>query len=928
MVGPDVPALVRQIRRLAAPAREQAPDRYLLSHYLERHDEQAFAEIVRRHGAMVLGVCRGVLGDAHDAEDACQATFLVLARRASAIRRQDSLAGFLHGVALRLAQRARAASARGRALARRAARPPQAAADDLSWRDLRAVLHEELARLPAQYRAPLVLCYLEGLTRDEAAGRLGWPATTLKGRLARGRDLLRRRLVRRGLAPAAPLLAGLLCEGLASAALPAPVVAEMARAALAFAPGQMESAAAVLANGLLRTTAASKAKLVLAALTVVFLALGAGAIFTSAAFSPAPAAADPPAAAPARPPEAKERRDVHGDPLPPGAVARLGTVRFRTGPTPWWLGASPDGKLLVTTGSDGSVRLWEVSSGRAAGRLEGHRGGVRCAVFSPDARRLATAGARSVRAWDVASAREVWQTDVGAGGLLAFSADGKTLAVAEPGQGLRVLDAATGRVLHDPGPKNGIPRRANAAFSADGKYAVTASPQAGAAAPRAAFDLWDVATGKVLRRLGEADVPVVNGIAPSSLALSPDGKTCAAITDKFAGSVTLLGDLTGVESRRLRTTHGGYTTVTFSPDRKALALGDSYGYLHLVDLATGKPRFPSLSVRMHPCEVRGLVFLPGGEELASVGDDGVLRLWDPRTGAEVKPRAAPQSRLRALAVSPDGKSVFTAGAEQMIRQWDAATGREVRRLEGDINGNGGLAMSPDGRTLVSVGDDYFIRLWDTATGRERRHWRGGYSCRKGAVAFAPGGKPLATGWEDNSVALWDLGGNEVRRLKGHQLWPEKIAFSADGKVVASCSYDRTIRLWDVATGKEVQTIGDPDTSFMALSLSPDGKMVAVATYGEGRVRVYDVAGGKELRRLGAPGGNAGYAVAFSPDGRTLAVGDEENTVSLWETATWQKRRVFRGHTSLITALAFLPGGRLVSASADTTALVWDVRGER
>src|SRR5262249_17480094 len=142
----------------------------------------------------------------HDAEDAFQATFLVLARNARSIRRRDGLASWLHGVAYRVALKARAAGVRRQALEAKAAAPlPVCPADDLSWGEVRAIVHGEVAALPEDFRAPLVLCYLEGLTQDEAARQLGWTPATLKGRLQRGRDRLRRRLERRGLAPAAAL---------------------------------------------------------------------------------------------------------------------------------------------------------------------------------------------------------------------------------------------------------------------------------------------------------------------------------------------------------------------------------------------------------------------------------------------------------------------------------------------------------------------------------------------------------------------------------------------------------------------------------------------------------------------------------------------------------------------------------------------------
>ena len=183
-------------------------DRQLLDRFRAREGEAAelaFAALVERHGPMILRVCRRTLRDEHDAQDAFQATFLVLVRKAGSLRAHDSLGGWLHAVACRVAAYVRAAEARRRAHERRvaeAATIPTPAGNG-GWDDLGPVLHEEIGRLPERYRAAVVLCDLEGLTQEQAAQRLGWPSGTVRSRLARGRGRLQARLTRRGLAPAA-----------------------------------------------------------------------------------------------------------------------------------------------------------------------------------------------------------------------------------------------------------------------------------------------------------------------------------------------------------------------------------------------------------------------------------------------------------------------------------------------------------------------------------------------------------------------------------------------------------------------------------------------------------------------------------------------------------------------------------------------------
>jgi RNA polymerase sigma factor (sigma-70 family) len=261
------------------PGEQGATDRQLLERFTRQQDEAAFTALVRRHGPMVLGVCRRVLDNAHDAEDAFQATFLVLVRRASSIGRPDLLANWLYGVAYRTAKKARANALRRRAHERLAALMPRAEPlVDAAWQDLRTLLDEELHRLPDKYRAPLVLCYLEGKTNEEAARHLGWPPGSMSARLARGRELLRERLEGRqgnGLLPA-PMFALLLVQKAGGTTLPSRLADSTVRSALALAGGKSAAAGLVspvvkeLMEGTLR--ALRRARLQLAAAVVLVVA--------------------------------------------------------------------------------------------------------------------------------------------------------------------------------------------------------------------------------------------------------------------------------------------------------------------------------------------------------------------------------------------------------------------------------------------------------------------------------------------------------------------------------------------------------------------------------------------------------------------------------------------------------------------------------
>ena len=198
----------------------------------------AFDVLMTRHGPMVMGVCRRILRDRHAADDSFQATFLVLVRRAGAIRRRESLGPWLHGVARRVALRARAAAMVRQEREARAAIDPATAIAEPAGDDLGSALHDEIVRLPEKYRAPIMLCYLQGLSIDEAARQLGWPAGTVGGRLARARDRLRDRLVRRGLVAPAALIAALASDPTSAAAVPRGLARSTYDAALKLAAGR------------------------------------------------------------------------------------------------------------------------------------------------------------------------------------------------------------------------------------------------------------------------------------------------------------------------------------------------------------------------------------------------------------------------------------------------------------------------------------------------------------------------------------------------------------------------------------------------------------------------------------------------------------------------------------------------------------------
>jgi RNA polymerase sigma factor (sigma-70 family) len=260
-------------------------DGQLLGCFIDHRDEAAFAAIIKRHGPMVWGVCRRLLPH-HDAEDAFQATFLVLVRKAASVLPRELVGNWLYGVAYQTALHSRRTTARRRTRERQVTQMPEpAVAEQDLWHDLQPLLDQELARLPDKYRVAIVLCDLEGKTRKEAAGQLGCPEGTLAGRLVRGRVLLAKRLARHGFAVSGGAVAAVLSQSAVSASVPPSLASSTIKAASVFAAGQAAAGVtsvkvAALTEGVLRTMLMTKLKIA-TAMVFVFVLVCGGSILAS-----------------------------------------------------------------------------------------------------------------------------------------------------------------------------------------------------------------------------------------------------------------------------------------------------------------------------------------------------------------------------------------------------------------------------------------------------------------------------------------------------------------------------------------------------------------------------------------------------------------------------------------------------------------------
>jgi RNA polymerase sigma factor (sigma-70 family) len=890
MATPSAQLVCHYLHRLTARDADALSDHQLVQRFVLARDEHAFATLVERHAALVLGLCRSILHNRHDAEDVFQATFLVLARKAGSLRKGESVGSYLYAVATRLAHKARLRDDRRRRRERRAASPEAVPADDLTWGELRGVLHEEVSRLPEKWRAAVVLCYWQGRTHEEAARHLGCARATVKDRLERARQRLHVRLARRGLALSAAWAAVSLSGEVSSPAVAAELVQATVRGAMLFAAGRpahgMVSAQAVAgARSALQAMWLGKLKIGL----VLALMLGVlgGVSWVLLPQGPGRATAAPPGRpeSPDAPPPASQRPATEArleDPLPPGAVARLGTLRFRHGDHIHDIALSRDGKSIVSAAGK-VVHVWEMATGKERSRLTLDVV-VRCVAPSP------------------------------VGKLLALGGEDGTVRLCDPetGREVRRLEA------HKPGgPQwqglNGVSRLL---FTPDGRLVSSGSDQA--------VRIWDADTGKPIREIGRFG-------SVRGLTLSPDGKALAgAVQEGDTWTVRVWQTAIGKEGQRLPPLGGTPYAVAISPDGNTLAVsvdggdGNKPGVIKLWDLA-GRKEVHSL--RGHKGGATWLVFSPDGKTLASTSAVGVsARLWDMKTGAVRYPLGQDWlAPLFKVLFSPDGKSLVSYGQENALRFWDAATGKEVRASDGAQSWVGAVAFSPDGRLLASGSGDGLIQLWDVATRKEVRRLT--HSGPLIGLAFSPDGRRLASaGMFDQVVCIWDAaGGKQVGQVQAPGMFITCLAWSGDGKVLATWSrLDRIVHLWSPATGKEVHVLGPIPEWVNGVAFAPDGRTLAIGVAahaglpgGERKenLLLWSADTGKLLRRLPERAGVR--CLTFSPDGKTLAAGGMDRAIHLWELASAEKRLTLP-HGEEVTSLAYSSDGRVLAAVNNTT----------
>ncbi|HSN77347.1 MAG TPA: hypothetical protein VL334_19930 [Anaerolineae bacterium] len=589
---------------------------------------------------------------------------------------------------------------------------------------------------------------------------------------------------------------------------------------------------------------------------------------------------------------------------------------------------SPDGSRLASAGFDGSLRLWDAESHELQQTLTGDGGQVYDVAWSPDASQLASVGQDGfVRLWDTTNGGEptVLEAHRKAGNSVAWSPDGSLLASGGDDGRLLLWDTATLDQVQDLTLPD-EPFVKAVAFSPDGGRVAAALSLPQAMQTPGSAAVWDVFTGEQLLLLtGHSDS--VLDVAWSPQCVSPPGGSEERCDDLLAtasadGTARLWDAWTG-ELRDVLAGHEGWVQgVAFSPDGQRLATSSWDRTAKVWEASSGRELF---TLARHAGWLRGLDWSPAcqpapdpdsaplcGQQLATAGEDGTIRLWNTGPSRELRSFVASSQPVLRLAWSPDGQRLATAGDDGRATIWEAGSGEQVLAVQ-HLAAVRDVAWSPDGSRLATASDDRSAVIWDAATGEQQSTLSGTSGVVTG-VAWSPDGLRVATSGSDSLARIWDaVGAKEPLILEGHESRVNNVAWSPDGQRLATSGGDRTARVWDAQSGALLLTLAGHAQEVYYVAWSDDGATLATASVDQ-TVKLWDAANGEELRTLQGHGNRVQSAV-LSPEGQ-VASASWDHTARLWDQDSGELLATLVGHAGKVLHAAFSPDGQQLATTGD------------
>jgi WD40 repeat protein len=522
-----------------------------------------------------------------------------------------------------------------------------------------------------------------------------------------------------------------------------------------------------------------------------------------------------------------------------------------------------DGRRVVSASDDGTLKVWELETGKELATLQGHGNNVNGCAVTPDGRRVVSASVdNTLKVWDLETGKQLVTLE-GHRSIVAgcvVTPDGRRVVSASWDGQLKVWDLETGQGLATlEGHKAAV---TGCAVTPGGRRGVSASDDR-------TLKVWELETGKELATLQGHEAPVTGCV------VTPDG-------------------------RRVVSASGDHT-------------------LKVWELETGREL---ATLRGHGSRVNDCAVTPDGRRVVSASVDNTLKVWELETGKELATLQGHGALVNSCTVTPDGRRVVSASWDKTLKVWELETGKGLAMRQGHGAPVTSCAVTPDGRRVVSASDDGTLKVWELETGKELAALVG-HGAPVTSCAVTPDGRSVVSACWDNTLKVWELEtGKERVTLQGHEAKVTGCAVTPDGRRAVSASWDHTLKVWELETGRELATLEGHSAPIADCAVTPDGRRVVSACW-DNTLKVWELETGKELATLEGHGGPVN-GCAVTPDGQRVVSTSWDGKLKVWELETGKELTTLAGHRARVTSCAVTPDGHVVSASTDKTLKVWDI----